>query len=73
MRRSNAIFSESGWRIVALPKCLSPTIGEENVQIGDVPTKMYFASKTKRRFKAVPTQMSFVCPKVFPIFNRGTI
>jgi len=36
------IFYESGWRMAALPKCLSSTIGEENVQIGDVPTKMYF-------------------------------
>ena len=57
MRRSNAIFAESRWRIPSLPKCLSFEIGEEEIQ-------PHF-KKRKKKMKEVPTQMSFVCPKVF--------
>jgi len=65
------IGQESRWRIVALPKCLSQKIGEENYLIIIYNKKNY---KRKKLNRAVPTQISFAARKSFlvvNVFNKG--
>ena len=63
MRRSNAIFAESRWRIPYLPKCLSFEIGEEEIQ-------PHFKNEKRRWKKSLPKCLLYAQKSFFVnVFN----